>query len=262
VRGGEIGLKSRLLDRSLNLNVAGYYYKYRGLQVGATEPSTGDLPVTRTINAGSAKVYGVDFDASYRPPAIAGLSLNASVNWNHARFVRLENAPCYGGQTQADGCFIKQIGSGTAPVQDLSGIPLVRAPRWQAAFGFDYDLPVGEDMRLVFGNSNDYSSRFLAGLGRRADLYQKAYIKANAYVTLKGAEDRWEVSLIGNNLNNEITSGNRATSNYANSVLLAGQNNGNVNNPGPAGIDEALTFNEPGRTVFIKLTLRPMGLFQ
>ena len=35
VKGGEIGLKSRLLDRSLIVNLAAYYYRYAGLQVGA-----------------------------------------------------------------------------------------------------------------------------------------------------------------------------------------------------------------------------------
>jgi len=266
VRGGEIGLKSRLLDRSLNLNLAFYYYRYKGLQVGSTEPTeaggpSGGLPITRTLNAGSAKVYGVDFDASYRVPSVDGLSLNAAVNWNKARFLKLENVPCYGGQTIALGCIPTQIGAGVAPVQDLSGIPLVRAPEWQATFGFDWEMPLGDGLRLAFGNSNEYSDRFLSGLGRRADLYQKSYVKVNAYLTLKDAEERWEVSLVGNNLNNRITSGNRSPSNYANSVILFGQNTG-TNTLGPAGVDEILTFNEPGRQVFLKLTLRPAGLLR
>jgi len=259
VRGGEIGVKSRLLDKSLFLNLAGYYYRYSGLQVGTTVPTASGLPTTRTINAGSAEVYGVDFDASYRPRSIDGLALNLAINWNKAKFLELKNVPCYGGQTIANGCNIVQIGTGTSPVQDLSGVPLVRAPEWQINFGFDYEMPMGNGMRLAFGNSNDYSSRFLAGLGRRADLYQSAYMKVNAYLTLKGADDRWEVSLIGNNINNNLTSGNRTTSNTANSVILFGQNTG-TNTAGPAGVDEGLTFNEPGRRVFIKLTLRPMGL--
>ena len=37
--GGEIGIKSRLLDRSLSLDIAGYYYRYSGLQTGVNEPA-------------------------------------------------------------------------------------------------------------------------------------------------------------------------------------------------------------------------------
>src|SRR5207244_556553 len=111
-----------------------------------------------------------------------------------ARFLRLENVPCYGGQTIANGCNIVSIGTGTAPVQSLTGSPLVRAPKWQASIGFDYEIPVGSSLKLAFGNNNEYSSRFLTGLGRRPELFQDAYFKINGYLTLKDAEDRWEVS--------------------------------------------------------------------
>src|SRR3546814_823681 len=38
VQGGEIGFKARTADRSLNVNTAFYYYKYKGLQVGVSQP--------------------------------------------------------------------------------------------------------------------------------------------------------------------------------------------------------------------------------
>src|SRR4030095_12442297 len=65
VKGFEVGLKSRLLDRSLLVNIAAYNYRYAGLQVGAIEPAVGGVPVVRTVNAGSARAYGIDFDATY-----------------------------------------------------------------------------------------------------------------------------------------------------------------------------------------------------
>src|SRR5262249_55003610 len=45
VQGGEVGLKSRLLERRLALNVAGYYYDYSGLQVGVISPPRNGLPI-------------------------------------------------------------------------------------------------------------------------------------------------------------------------------------------------------------------------
>ena len=41
------GFKSRLLDRSLSLDIAGYYYRYRGLETGVNEPAQNGLPVLR-----------------------------------------------------------------------------------------------------------------------------------------------------------------------------------------------------------------------
>ena len=104
VQGGELGLKARLLDRSLAFNLSGYYYKYEGLQVGANASSAEGIIVTQTLNAASAKVYGLEADISYRPPGIDGLSLRAAANWNHARYETFDNAPCWGGQRVADGC--------------------------------------------------------------------------------------------------------------------------------------------------------------
>jgi outer membrane receptor protein involved in Fe transport len=44
VNGGEAGLKSRLLDRQLAVNVASYCYDYNGLQVGVISPRLAQEP--------------------------------------------------------------------------------------------------------------------------------------------------------------------------------------------------------------------------
>ena len=73
VQGYEVGLKSRWFDRSLLANIAFYDYDYKGLQVGGIEPMPrAAFPVIRTVNAGKARTYGVDFDLAYRPPAVEG----------------------------------------------------------------------------------------------------------------------------------------------------------------------------------------------
>lgn len=256
VRGGELGMKSRLLDRSLLLNVATYFYDYTGLQTGANAPAENGLPVIKTVNAGSAEVYGVDVDATFDPRAIEGLGLRAAFNWNHARFTELNNVPCWGGQTIAEGCnqFLnRQTGRFTS--QSLSGGNLVRAPDWQANVGADYETAIGGAMRLSFGVETQYSSRYLTNLGDRADFFQDDFIKWNANVSLRSADERWEVSLIGLNLGNELTTGNCINLNYANGQILGGVITG-ATIRGPAGIDELMCFVDSGREVLLRLTVR------
>ena len=86
VKGGEAGLKARLMDQ-VSLNLTGYYYDYSNLQVGANEinGATGALQL-RTLNAASAEVYGIDFDATYVPEGIEGLTLSTAVAYTHARY--------------------------------------------------------------------------------------------------------------------------------------------------------------------------------
>ena len=92
------------LDRALNLNAAFYLYDYKGLQVGVNVPAANGVPLIKTINAGSARTYGIDFDLSYRPPSIENLALHFAGEWNNAKFTDFVGAQCWGGQTAADGC--------------------------------------------------------------------------------------------------------------------------------------------------------------
>ena len=39
VQGGEVGVKARLADRCTDVNAAFYYYRYKGLQIGVSQPA-------------------------------------------------------------------------------------------------------------------------------------------------------------------------------------------------------------------------------
>lgn len=262
VEGGEVGVKARLADRQVYLNLAGYDYRYRGLQVGAIDSvtSTGQ-PSTRTLNAGSARTYGIDFDVSYRPRGIEGLNLFAAVNWNKGRYKSLKNVPCWAGQTIALGCdTIRNNLTGLFTAQDLSGSVLLRAPKVQANFGFDYEMPVGR-FKLALGSSNQYSSRYTTFLAKNYPgdgVYQGSYLRSDASIALRGADDRWEVALIGKNIGDKIIAGACSASNAQNAQIFGGQTTGGASS-GAAGLGEVTCFAERGRSVWLRVTLRPLA---
>lgn len=256
VRGGEVGLKARLFDRALNLSTAFYYYKYSDLQVGANEVSSAGLPILRTINAASSKVYGIEFEASYRPPAIDGLTARVSANWNHARFTSFPNAPCSGGQTIAEGCNRSfNPGTGQFQAQDLAGQSLPKAADWTATGGFAYETSLS-NFKLRGGINGQYSSKFLNNLGRRDDFFQPAFFKVNANIGVGAENDFWQLDLIGNNLTNKFIAGACAQfSAQTGQIFLAPETGTNSRNV--AGVDELACTPERGREVFLRLTLRP-----
>jgi outer membrane receptor protein involved in Fe transport len=260
VQGGEIGVKARLADRQIFTNLSFYYYHYDGLQVGAQEPAANGIPVLRTINAGSAKVYGIDFDFTYNPAAIEGLGLFGSVNWNVGKFIDFPNATCTGGQTVAEGCNqVLNPANGRYTAQDLSGTDLPRAPRWMATLGANYEMPVSHDMKLAMGVDGQYSGRYKAALGLREDFYQQEYVKLNANLALHGSDDGWEVALIGNNLTNVLRAGTCSPGNWAGGQILNGVVTGAAAK-GASGSDELGCYMTEGREVWIRLTLRPVSL--
>jgi hypothetical protein len=121
-------------------------------------------------------------------------------------------------------------------------------------------------MRLQLSNNNQYSSKYVTfpatGLAPVLSNYQKGYIKVDASIALKGKNDRWEVELIGKNINDKLTASNCSVSNVAGSILLplaGGDNYGGVTQ-GSGGQPEKLCFADgPGRSVWIRLTLRPFN---
>lgn len=284
VTGYEIGLKSRLFGRNLTANIAFYDYRYRGLQVGGIEPSVGGVPVIRTVNAGRARTYGVDFDLAYRPPGVEGLNLNASVNWNKARYLELNNIPCYTGQTFAQGCrnFFAPFpatarpgqpsqgapGAGSIMVgglagyytsQDLSGTQMIRAPEWTANFGFDYETPVGRGLKLRLSNNNQYSSRFptFQAIGRPdQDNFQSAVLKVDASLALSAGDESWEVALIGKNITDKVVGANCGPGNFAGGNVVGGPITGGTTS-GPPGFAEVGCYSQPGRAVYLRLSVKP-----
>ena len=255
VEGGELGLKLRSADRSLSAELSGFYYKYSGLQVGANVQATNGVTVTRTVNAGAARSYGIEGSITYRPAD--KLNLRSSLLYNNSRYTSLTNIPCYGGQMVSEGCNLlfnpaANGGIGGFTAQDRSGLPLIRAPRWSGNFGADYEFDLGRDWRLVATSSNQWQSSSLVNLGYL--YYQPSFFKADLSFTLKSPDNTWELALIGKNIGNEITTGNCSNGNR-----MTGNAGGLITGTstrGIAGTDEVGCWTDTGRELWVRLTVR------
>jgi iron complex outermembrane receptor protein len=260
IDGGEIGLKSRLLERTLAFNIAGYYYIYKGLQVGTNEPAQDGIPVIKTLNAGEARIYGIDLDMAYRPPVAPGLTFNSAVNWNHARFTDLRNVPCWGGQTIALGCnsTLDPTTGGFVNQGSLDGLALTRAPDWQATAGATYQMAVGAALKVTVGLDAQYTAHYVTALNARADSVQPGYTLIDSNVSLGSNTDFWQVAVVANNISNRITTGACTLLAYNVGQVLPGSITGGTNS-GPAGIAENTCVARPGRELWLRLTLRPFS---
>jgi iron complex outermembrane recepter protein len=262
VQGGEAGIKTRLFDRTLQMNVAGYYYKYKGLQVGASDrdPVTG-ATIARTVNAGGVRIYGIDFDFTYRAPTIEGLSITGSVNWLNGKFTELNNVPCTGGQTFAEGCNGNiNAATGRGTTQNLPGLKLLRGPEWVIQGGFDYETAFNDDLNVRFGWDYQYTSTYRAALNRLNATRQKAYALVNANIAVEAADKAWELALISNNITNRIVTSNCTSAGFAVNSVGPGTITGGPAR-GVAGLDEVSCVPRRGREIWVRLTVRPMGLF-
>lgn len=189
--GGEIGFKGSFMNGRLTVSSAIYRYKYDGLQLTSFNPS----PPSFTIrNAASARTSGAEIETSYS--ITPDFQLRFSGGYNRAKYLSFTAAPCYAGQTAATGC----TAGGT---QDLSGTPLVRAPKWNLTGGATYDTPVSGNVNLGLSADANYSSGYWLLENQNPVGWQDGFVRLNATVRLHEADDKWELAFIGRNLTNE-----------------------------------------------------------
>jgi iron complex outermembrane receptor protein len=195
VEGFEVGAKTRLFGQKLQLNVAAYTYNISGLQVNASLPTS---PPTQVVNnAAKARTRGIEADVNWRTP-VKGLSINGAIAYNDARYKSFPLSPCYAGQTISMGCNLNLI-SGSYRNQDLSGAPLVRAPKWAGNIGFDYQHRLANSDVLALSMDGEYTSGFFTDTLNSPGGYQRGYWLLNGSIHYT-MHNGLEFAVIGRNL--------------------------------------------------------------
>jgi iron complex outermembrane recepter protein len=142
----EVGLKSEFLDDRLRLNISGFYYNLRNLQVFYTDPATGG---TLIQSAPRERIYGADVEAS---ALIArGLTISGGATFLSAKYrdyvANSVYAPNPGG-----------IGNATLFGVDVAGNYMQRAPKFTGNARVTYDLPLPDNMGQLRANAQYYYS--------------------------------------------------------------------------------------------------------
>ncbi|HKQ84818.1 MAG TPA: TonB-dependent receptor [Steroidobacteraceae bacterium] len=183
----EVGIKADLLDQRMRLNVAGFYYDYKNLQVTVFSPTSALLD-----NGAGAELYGADMDFTAKIGSNVTLYGGAAVL--HSEFTSYPDAGFHTLQpASAGGGAVKVTGS-------AKGNRLPYAPDFTANIGGEYVQPIGEG-QLSLNLNYSYSDKWFAGPGNT--LHQSSYGLFDAAATYTFAGDRLEVGIWGRNLTKE-----------------------------------------------------------
>ncbi|MDA5194139.1 TonB-dependent receptor [Govanella unica] len=177
----EVGAKSTLFDGRLQLNAAAYYYDWKDFQAFVTEIRAGGINVIVLNNAGDARVYGLELEATARP--VDGLTVQASANVMNTKVRKINPA------VEAD-----YLGNQLAnsPEFALSGLVRYQLPIEAQGFG---------SYVLVDGS---YRSNVYYSINNRGQSAQKGYVLLNARVAVTSLDNRWEFAVWGRNLTNKL----------------------------------------------------------
>ena len=188
----EAGLKSRYLDVGEELNITLFSTDYSDLQGKSSELSAGGV-VTIIGNAGSATSEGLDVDG--RIAVTDFLTLGGNIAWLNAEYSSYPSGPCNrSGSTPA----------GTiAATCDLKGQALPFAADSSGSVFIDVDKPITDRIRLLANLTVSFSDDYFIEGRNEPTLQQGAWPKLSGRIGIASVDDRWSITVIGQNLTEE-----------------------------------------------------------
>ncbi len=172
----ELGLKTEFLDRRARANLAAFWNEISDLQQTVTRPD-GTFPQQ---NVGDARVIGVEAEVTTRPAD--GLDVGLAVSWNDDRYRKLD--------PQSD-----------ALLAGARRLPLVSD--WTVRLGATFEQPMSPSLVARIGGNLAHTGDFFANVTNV--LVINAYTRLDAFLGLRTADGRWDITLAGQNLTDEVT---------------------------------------------------------
>jgi iron complex outermembrane receptor protein len=186
----EAGLKTQFFDHRIRINLAGFYYNYKDIQVFNI---TGGGAVL-TTNAAKAHVYGMDLDFAFKMSN--ALTFSAGFGYLNAHYTSFPNATF----TPASPL------DGPQMVGNASGNDLIFAPKTSANASLDYAIPVSFG-KVSADASVQYRDRVYVSADNRLEI--PAYAVMNASAGWTSQDNRFSVTVWARNLLNQDYYANR-----------------------------------------------------
>jgi len=186
----ELGLKTDWLRRALVLNLAGFYYDYRDIQL-----TVNLTPRNFVANAARASLWGAELELRARP--VQPFSIDGTVGYLNAQY--------------------EEIGEGLTMMQMLPislDHELPKAPEITVSGGAEYVLELGDDYgALALRADVSYRSKVYHDVANTELLAQDGYALLGARLSWVSTEEDWELAAFITNLTDERyrISGNAAS---------------------------------------------------
>ena len=170
----EFGIKSRLADNLVQLNLAVFQADYKGFQANNFVLLNGAV-ITNLTNAGSVRTKGFELDGLFS--AADGLDFNASIAFANAKVRRFNPNPL------------------TNAPSAINGTRLPLAPKWSLTMGANYESSLeklGVDAVVYANTSFNYTGDQFSDLGNAGPL--DSYGIWNASLGFSDPDDKYRLT--------------------------------------------------------------------
>ena len=179
----EAGFKTSLIDQTLQLNGAGFYYHYydKQIQGDVADPIFGALP--KLVNVPHSHIAGFEVSALWTP--LPNFTISPGLSF---------------AQTRIDGNFSTFNYLGL--LQNVTGERFPNTPEWQASIDAQYNYRLNDAYTVFLGGNLSYQGAQNSSFGDFAVLNNQAFV----LLDLRAGVDtkKWRVQLWGRNVTNQF----------------------------------------------------------
>jgi iron complex outermembrane receptor protein len=197
-----VGSKNRLLDNRLQLNLEGFYWKYKDQQVNFVGLDANNNTANQTRNIGKSKITGLEVESQFlvTPATLLG----AIVQYLDAKAESYVYPTSATGARPLTGCALTPNANPTLINVDCSAFPNYNSPKWTVNLAAQQTISLS-DYKVVLGLDTQYkSSRFMAFQYLPEQLVAATW-STNAQVSLSPTGDRWSVAVYLRNIEDKRT---------------------------------------------------------
>ncbi len=197
----EVGIRSQFWDRRITLNATYFNNDYQDLQISGTLPNGA---FTR-INAGAARIQGVEVEGQFRP--VDGLTIYGNASWLDAEYrsLNFEQAGLLSNSTNtAPGlaCGNVTAAPNTPQYQQqvidcALGLELKNAPEFKGTVGFIYDWEIGNGT-FFFGGDAAYETDSFGLVANVPGTEQSPGVRLDGRLGYR--QGPWRITVWGKNL--------------------------------------------------------------
>jgi iron complex outermembrane receptor protein len=186
----ELGLKSTLLDRRLQVNAAVFYTDYSAIQLNY---QVGGSPTI--ANVGDGKIKGAELEIVAQPTK--ALTLNFAVGYTDAYYTDLDPAVAV-----TSGASALQAGA-------VVGSTLPKTPKWKVNFSPRYEIELGNGGSVTLLGDYTFISKQTNNVERTFALNRPSVSILNASIAYRDPGEKYTFTVGGTNLTNKryISSG-------------------------------------------------------
>lgn len=195
----EVGIKSDLLDRTLRLNAAAFYYQIDDMQLSAIG---GGNNFTALVNADKGVGYGFEIDTQWL--ATDSLTFTAGYSYNHTEIKdgSLTAQPCGSTADYAGNCTVRDtMLEGNLAVVD--GNPFPQAPESIFNFTARYTIEAGNDGEFFIFTDWAFQGKTNLFLYDAVEFTTKDNMEGGLRIGYENYVDNYTIALFGRNITNE-----------------------------------------------------------